>query len=206
MPPSNFGGVQERAIYQFRRSLIYGQQPITAQLITNFQGEREPCGRTREKNSSSRTNSRTTLSTPSPIQPCRHQNSKGGKGCHEEFASKTPTSSRPRLHAEYRRNQDQDRKSSYCENCAIRAQYPRLVVVDGRCCHQGLCVHLLYVPLLQQQPCGQLPQQQPYGRLQQPLVLQPLPPIAFFHAFDSRPLLDLVSLEARAPETQPAPT
>jgi len=88
----------------------------------------------------------------------------------------------------------------------IRAQYPRLVVVDGRCCHQGLSVHLLYVPLLQQQPCGQLPQQQPYGRLQQPLVSQPLPPIAFFYAFDSLPLLALASLEARVPETQPAPT
>ena len=84
----------------------------------------------------------------------------------EKFAAKTPTSSRLRSQAEYRRNQDQDCKTAYCENCAIRAQDPRPVVVDGRCCHQGLYVHLLYVPLLQQQPCGQLPQQQPCGRHQ----------------------------------------
>jgi len=84
----------------------------------------------------------------------------------EKFAAKTPTSSRLRSQAEYRRNQGQNHKTASCENCAIRGQDPRLVVVDGRCCHQGLYVHLLYVPLLQQQPCGQLPQQQPCGRHQ----------------------------------------
>lgn len=163
---------------QFRRRSRTRNLPISAEFdmwtTTNHgtmndqfpQGERESCGRTREKNSSSQICGRATSSTPSPIRSCIRQNSERGKRCREEFAAKTPTLSRLRSQAEYRRNQGQDHKTASCENCAIRGQDPRLVVVDGRCCHQGLYVHLLYVPLLQQQPCGQLPQQQPCGRHQ----------------------------------------